>query len=418
MCAKKAVIVVMDSFGIGATEDAFRYGDEGADTLGHIVERAHEGRADGLMNGRHGDLRLPCLDSMGLSKAACLSRGGRYLASPLSSEKKLMGAYGYAVPRSVPKDSTAGHWEIAGLPTLVDWGYLCTQGEKTFPKALTEALIQQGGLSGLIECGPASGTEVIKQFGEEHIKTGKPIAYTSADSVFQIAAHEGAFGLDRLYELCGIARKLVDRHQIARVIARPFVGTLAEGFTRTRNRRDFSMPPNAETLLDALSMSGVQVIGIGKISDLFAGQGISNSIDSTDLDLVVDAVIENLSRANATSLIFANLTDFDSKYGHRRDVIGYATELERFDQRLPEIISALGKNDILIITGDHGCDPTYKGTDHTREHVPVLVAGNGVVNRCMGQFASFTEIGRLAAVHLGMTVRDLDKFFEMKRNEC
>ncbi|HET7314912.1 phosphopentomutase [Salinisphaera sp.] len=397
---RRAIILVMDSVGIGEAHDASRYADTGADTLGHIVEAAAAGRADrpGL---RQGPLELPNLAALGLAACARASRGAP-LASNLGAEAGPHAAYGYAAPASAPKGSTGGHWEIAGLPIARDWGYFGRDPQQPYPAGLLDRLIDSCGLAGVIEVGRASGTEVIARHGEAHRQSGRPIVYTSADSVLQIAAHEAAFGLDRLFEVCRVARGLCDEYRIARVIARPFVGESAEDFTRTENRRDFAMPPHEQTLLDRFYQAGTQVITIGKIGDLFAHRGISQEYPVTELDAVFDQTLASLHEPDRPTLIFVNFCDFDSKYGHRRDVIGYAHELERFDRRLPEVRAALADGDLLIVTADHGNDPTFSGSDHTREYVPVLMAGAGITGGDFGRRATFADIGATAARYLGL----------------
>lgn len=399
MKTARVVILVMDSVGIGQAHDAAAYDDAGSDTLGHIVEAAAAGRADGA--GRSGALRLPNLDALGLGAAATASRGAP-LATPLGSDGPAQGAHAYAAPASTPKGSTGGHWEIAGLKTTTDWGYFGADPAQPYPAELLDRLVSECGLPGVIVVGRASGTAVIAEHGEAHRQSGCPIVYTSADSVLQIAAHEADFGLERLYEICEVARRLCDEYRIARVIARPFVGRTPADFTRTDHRRDFAMPPHEATLLDALSESGVDVITIGKIGDLFAHRGITTEYPVTELDRVFDQTVACLQEHSGPALIFVNFCDFDSKYGHRRDVVGYARELERFDRRLPEVLAVLGEGDLLVVTADHGNDPTFRGSDHTREYVPVLLAGAGVLPTDQGRRSSFADVGATAARHLGL----------------
>ena len=394
----RAIILVMDSFGIGASADAAEFGDAGADTLGHIAEACAAGRADraGL---RHGPLALPNLARLGLGRAAAASRGA--VPPGLERAGPITGAHGFAVEVSRGKDTPSGHWEMAGVPVTFDWGYF-PKSRPSFPPALIDRLIERGELPGVLGDGHASGTQIIEQLGEQHIRTGKPIIYTSADSVLQIAAHETHFGLDRLYRLCAIARELVDDYGIARVIARPFVGAAPASFRRTANRRDLSVPPPAPTLLDQLTAAGGTVIGVGKIGDIFAHQGIGRTVKADGNAALFDATLDALSGAGDRTLVFANFVDFDTLYGHRRDVAGYAAALEDFDRRLPELAERLLPDDIAVITADHGCDPTWPGTDHTREHVPVLAFGPSVAPRDLGRRASFADIGQTIAAHLGL----------------
>jgi phosphopentomutase len=388
----RAFILVLDSVGIGSAPDAARYGDAGADTLGHIVAACREGRGDrpGL---RAGPLRLPNLARLGLGRAAAMAG----LESPLSLE----GACGSAVELSAGKDTPSGHWEIAGLPVPFQWG-LFPRTQPCFPPELAAALVARCDLPGILGDCHASGTAIIRALGEEHIRSGKPICYTSADSVFQIAAHERHFGLERLYAVCGVAKELTAPLNIGRVIARPFAGENADTFARTANRKDLTTPPHADTLLDRLTAAGGTVVSVGKIADIFAHRGISRAVSAKDNTAVFDAVLAEADRAGDGTLVFANFVDFDTLYGHRRDVPGYAAALEAFDTRLPEFRSALRPGDLALITADHGCDPTWRGTDHTREAVPMLWFGPDVAPRDLGRRQSFADMGQTVARHLGL----------------
>ncbi len=390
----RAVILVLDSFGIGAAADADRFGDSGSNTLGHIAE--HRARAGN-------PLRLPNLARLGLLRAAQESCG-KYPAG-CATDFDIIGAYGFAEEISTGKDTPSGHWEMAGVPVLFEWGYF-RGAENTFPPQLLARLIELGRLPGVLGNRHASGTEIIARLGEEHMRTGKPIVYTSADSVFQIACHEETFGLERLLDLCLIARKLVDEFRIARVIARPFVGSSARDFTRTGNRRDYAVPPPAPTVLDKLVASGGEVIGIGKIPDIFAQRGITQEIHAFGNDALFDATLQALDAAPDRSIVFSNFVDFDTLYGHRRDVEGYARALEQLDLRLPQLLTRLRAGDILILSADHGCDPTWPGSDHTREHIPVLVYGHGVRSRSLGKRATFADIGQSLASHFELSPMD------------
>jgi phosphopentomutase len=394
---KRAFLLVFDSFGIGATQDAGQYGDVGADTFGHIVEACANGQADKI-DGRQGALKIPHLQRLGLGMAALASTGK--LLPGLNREAALSGAYGYAVEQSHGKDTPSGHWEMTGTPVLFEWGYFANE-TPCFPKALVDALIQQGGIPGILGNTHASGTQIIEDLGEEHLKTGQPIIYTSGDSVFQIAAHEETFGLQRLYDLCTLARQLVNPYNIGRVIARPFSGTPGH-FQRTGNRRDFSIAPPAPTLLDDLTEAGGTVYALGKIADIFSHRGISETIKANGNNALFDATLAAAKRAGDRSLIFTNFVDFDMLYGHRRDVAGYAAALEALDARLPELENILQPGDIVIITADHGCDPTLPGFDHTREHVPVLLFGPAITPRFLGRRETFADIGQSIAEHLGI----------------
>lgn len=394
----RAILCVLDSFGIGGAEDADRFGDAGSDTLGHIAAACAVGQGDraGL---RSGPLHLPNLNRLGLGAAALLSTGSPAAGLPADVEPE--GLWGYAAEVSNGKDTPSGHWEIASVPVRFDWGYF-PETIPTFPAELIEKIIAASGIDGILGDKHASGTEIIAELGEEHLRTGKPIFYTSADSVIQIAAHEEAFGLESLYKLCEITRELADPYNIGRVIARPFEGTSATDFQRTPNRRDYSVLPPEPTLLDRLTNAGRTVIGVGKISDIFAHQGVAKVLKGAGNDALFDKTLEAMDQAGDGDLVFSNFIDFDSLYGHRRDVPGYAAALEHFDRRLPEMIARMREGDILILTADHGCDPTWRGTDHTREHVPVLVAGPGLKGRGIGGRSTYSDIGESIAEHLGI----------------
>lgn len=394
----RAIILVMDSFGIGEAPDAASFGDTGADTLGHIAATCAAGKGD--IDGRSGPLHLPNLSRLGLGLAARGSTGN--LPQGLEFDPaKAEGAYGYAAEISKGKDTPSGHWEIAGLPVPFDWGFF-PKTVPCFPDTLVEELCREAGLPGILGNKHASGTTIIEELGEEHIRTGKPICYTSADSVFQIAAHETHFGLERLYALCEIAKRLTEKLNVGRVIARPFVGESAKEFQRTGNRRDYTVPPHADTLLDKLAAAGGEVISVGKIADIFAHKGITKKVKATGNMALFDATLEEMKTAGDNSLIFTNFVDFDSSYGHRRDVAGYAKALEDFDRRLPELEAMLKPGDLVLITADHGCDPTWPGSDHTREFVPVIFFGPAAKPGDLGQRDSFADMGQTIASHLGL----------------
>jgi len=374
---KRAIIIVLDSAGIGEMPDAAEWGDRGADTLGHIAAALP-------------GFKLPHLAKMGLGNIAPL-RGIPPSPSP-------SGAFGKAAELSAGKDTTVGHWEIAGLvsenpfPVYPDG----------FPRDLVKAFEKKIGRKTLGNYA-ASGTEIIRDLGEEHLKTGRPIIYTSADSVFQIAAHEEIVPPEELYGFCRAARELLQgEHGVARVIARPFAGKPGT-FERTSRRHDFSLPPPEDTILDLVVRRGMKTYGVGKIHDIFAGKGVSETVSIEDNQDGIDRTLEAMGK-EGLSLIFTNLVDFDMKFGHRRDVEAYGRALEEFDGRVPEIVSALLPEDILFITADHGCDPTFAAhTDHTREYVPLLVGGPPVKPGVdLGVRQSFADIGQTISEYLGL----------------
>ncbi len=372
---RRAIVIVLDSAGIGALPDASAYGDEGSNTLGHIAEQI--------------PLRVPTLASLGLGRLVDLSAEHASITP--------VGAYGRMTERSTGKDSVTGHWELMGI--VLDRAF------PTFPRgfppelvALFEQRIGRRVLGNTV----ASGTAIIDELGALHVETGAPIVYTSADSVFQIAAHEEVVPPSLLYEWCAVAYELaVQGLGMGRVIARPFVGRPG-AFARTANRRDFAMPPTRETLLDRLASGGVAVTSIGKIGDLFARRGTGRMIP-TKSDEAGMARIEEAMVDQEGGLIFANLVDFDTQYGHRNDVAGYAANLERFDARLAAMMPRLAAGDLLIVTADHGNDPSTASTDHSREYVPLLVAGpNAARNVDLGTRASFADLGQTLADVFGV----------------
>ncbi|AOT68132.1 phosphopentomutase [Geosporobacter ferrireducens] len=364
-------IFVLDSVGIGELPDSPAFGDKGVDTFGNIVKAC-------------GGIQIPNLLKLGFGNIEGV-KGVDAIAAPL-------GAYGRAAEKSNGKDTTTGHWEIAGLHIEQPFQTY----PEGFPKFIMDAFEEKIGRKTLGNI-PASGTEIIEQLGPEHMKTGSPIIYTSADSVFQIAAHEEIIPIDELYQICEIAREmLMGEIQVARVIARPFIGSPGN-FERTSNRRDYSVSPFEPTLLDIAKNNGLDVIAVGKIEDIFNGQGITEAVHTKDNMDGIDQTIEYLKR-DSKGIIFTNLVDFDAKYGHRRDPQGYRQALEAFDLRLPELLERLKEDDIIILTADHGNDPTYKGTDHTREYIPILVYGKKVKqNVNIGTRTSFADIAATVA---------------------
>jgi phosphopentomutase len=394
----RALLIVLDSVGIGGADDAAAYGDEGADTLGHIAEACARGEGD-RAGVRQGPLRLPHLAALGIG-LACEASTGR-MPPNLAPNGALTGAWGYGVETSKGKDTPSGHWEIAGVPVAFDWGYF-PNTRPAFPRDLTDALVREAGLPGILGDRHASGTAIVDDLGAEHVRTGKPICYTSVDSVFQIAAHEDTFGLERLYEVCRIARRLCDPLKIGRVIARPFVGDAEHGFTRTGNRKDFSIPPPADTILDVFTAAGRPVVSVGKIGDIFAHRGTGREIKPHGNDACLSAALDAFRALPDGGFVFANLVDFDTEWGHRRDVPGYAAALEAFDRRVPDIRAALASGDLAVITADHGNDPTWRGTDHTREHAPILAFGPDVAPGPIGRRGTFADVAATIAAHLGV----------------
>ncbi|WP_232627934.1 phosphopentomutase [Methylobacterium sp. Leaf118] len=394
----RALLVVLDSVGIGGAPDAARYGDRGADTVGHIAEACAAGRGDraGL---RAGPLAVPNLAALGLG-LACEGATGR-IPPGLSPSEPPRALWGHAIERASGKDTPSGHWEIAGLPLPEPWGHF-PDTRPAFPPELIAAFCAEVGVPGILGDCHASGTAIIDTFGDAHVRTGRPICYTSADSVFQIAAHETAFGLERLYATCRIARRLCDPYRVGRVIARPFLGDAASGFRRTGNRKDFSVSPPADTLLDVAAAAGRALVSVGKIGDIFAHRATGREIKPSGNAACLDAALSAFADLPEGGLVFVNLVDFDTEHGHRRDVPGYAAELEAFDARVPDIRAALRPGDLALVTADHGNDPTWAGTEHTREQVPVLAFGPGLATGPLGRRDSFADIGASLAAHLGL----------------
>ena len=371
---KRVVLIVLDGVGAGYQHDAQKYGDVGADTLGHVIAQEHPD--------------IPNLTELGLLKTVDMH--------PLGEDEPI-GCYGTMEEAAAGKDTTTGHWEIAGL-TLKKPFPTYPHG---FPKEVIDAFEEETGM-GTLGNKPASGTAIIEELGAEHIRTGKLIVYTSADSVFQIAAHEAIVPVSELYHICRTARRILrGEHNVGRVIARPFVGNPG-AFVRTGNRRDFSVDPTGKTMLDVIKNAGKDVLGVGKIEDIFNHRGLTQSNHASGNAACTDAIIDYLRKDNWSGLLFANLVDTDMLYGHRNDVKGFAHALEEFDKRLPEILKLLGDDGMLIITADHGCDPAYPTTDHTRERVPLLVWGLGLeegVN--LGRRNTFADVSATVLEALG-----------------
>lgn len=393
---KRAFLFVMDSVGIGGSADAERFGDSGSDTLGHIAIQCAAGACD-VAGLRSGPLHLPNMTALGLGQAAALATG----AVPPGLDGPATGFFAAAQEISSGKDTPSGHWEMAGVPVTFDWGYFPST-VPSIPGDLLDPAIVEAELPGILCNAHYSGTQVIEDFGEEHIRTGKPIVYTSVDSVIQIAAHEEYFGLERLYDFCRLVRERADAWNIGRVIARPFIGEGKGSFKRTANRKDLAVPPPEPTLADRVVAAGRRVIGIGKIGDIFAHRGISEVRKGAGNMAMFDAALTAFADAGDGDLVFANFVDFDSEFGHRRDVPGYAAALEAFDRRLPEALSLLRPGDMFMLSADHGNDPTWRGTDHTRERVPLIGTGPGMRGGSAGLRATFADIGETVAEHLGL----------------
>lgn len=387
MAFNRTFLIVLDSVGIGELPDAHDFNDKGAHTLGHIAEK---------MNG----LKVPHLEQLGLGHIEPIEG--------VSTQYKPLSHYGKMAEVSVGKDTSTGHWEIMGLKVSTPF-HTYPDG---FPKELIDEFSKRIG-RGVLGNKPASGTEILVELGEEHMKSGDVIVYTSADSVFQIAAHEEIVPLDELYKICETARELTmedSPYPVLRVIARPFIGQPGQ-FERTSNRRDYSLKPPGKTVMNRLADHGLESIAIGKISDIYAGEGVTQSIKTKDNMDGVNKLLEVMDQS-FTGLSFLNLVDFDAKFGHRRDPLGYGMALQEFDQRLPEILNKLTDTDLLIITADHGNDPVHHGTDHTREYVPLLVFHKGINDgRNLGVRQTFADIGATVAENYGVELPEIGVSF-------
>jgi phosphopentomutase len=395
----RAFLIVMDSVGCGGAPDAADFGDAGSNTLGHIADECAAGRAD---DGRQGPLALPVLDGLGLGAAIRLASGS--VAPGLTAIPR--GRWGAATEVSRGKDTPSGHWELTGVPVPWDWTYF-SDTTPAFPADLVAEVCRLAGVDGILGNCHASGTQIIDDLGAEHLRTGWPICYTSADSVFQIAAHEEAFGLDRLVSLCRDLAPRLHAMKVGRAIARPFVGTPGD-FHRTGNRRDFAIAPPAPTLLDRAMAAGHVTHAIGKIGDIFSHRGITHLHKGKDDAALFEHLLHLADVAEPGSLTFANFVEFDTNFGHRRDVAGYARQLEWFDACAGRFLARLGPGDLAIFTADHGNDPTWRGTEHTRERVPVLCHGAGTGS--IGQ-VGFVDVGASVAAHLGLAASGPGKSF-------
>lgn len=378
---KRICLIVLDSVGIGEMPDSERWGDKGADTLGNIFKK-HK-------------VSLPNMQKLGLGNIRELNN--------FAPVEKPLGNFGKCTLKSNGKDTTTGHWELAGI--ILEKAF--PTYPSGFPKDLIDEFVEKANVPGVLANKTASGTEVIKEFGAEHARTGKPIVYTSADSVFQIAAHEEIIPIERQYEICQTARKILkNEHEVGRVIARPFIGNEAQGYTRTGNRHDYAVAPPNDNLLPLLKAENLDVVCVGKVASVYDFVGVTEELPAKNNEQSVDQTIKALN-ADSKGLIFSNLVDFDMLFGHRRDAEGYAQALEYFDKRLPEIIETMREDDLLIITADHGNDPTFRGTDHTREYTPLLVFGKQAkqgVN--LGTRQSLSDIGQTIAENFGVKIKD------------
>lgn len=385
---KRIIWIILDSAGIGELPDSYKFGDEGADTIGHIYETVK-------------DFELPNMEKLGLGNIDNINENIKKVEKPL-------GIYGKAMEKSNGKDTTVGHWEMAGIITEKPF--------KTYPdgfnKKIIDKFIEFSNLPGILCNKVGSGTKVIEEYGREHIKTGKPIVYTSADSVFQIACHTDVYSNEELYDVCRIARSILQGDDsVARVIARPFTGTPGN-FVRTSDRKDFSVEPGKENLLNKMSKNGIDIVSVGKINDIFCGSGIKKAIHTEDNMDGVDKTIDEMNKLER-GLIFTNLVEFDSKWGHRRDVKGYASGLKDFDYQINRIIENLKEDDLLIINADHGCDPTFKGTDHTREYIPIVIYGKKAKSNInLGILESFADIGATIGENFGVKISNGKSFLE------
>jgi phosphopentomutase len=382
----RMVLIVLDSAGIGEMPDAASWGDAGSDTLGHILASR--------------EVNLPNLRSYGLGNIRPLKN-----LAPVENPR---GAYGRCALASNGKDTTTGHWEMAGI--ILERAF--PTYPNGFPKEIIDRFIKEANVPGILGNVPASGTEIIKELGEEHVRTGKPIVYTSADSVFQIAAHEEVIPIPRLYEICETARNILrGDDEVGRVIARPFLGTPG-AFRRTENRHDYAVPPPRENLLVALNEAGLDVVCIGKVASIYDAMGVTLDLTAKNNDQSIDQTINALKQAKP-GLIFSNLVDFDMLYGHRRDTEGYARALEHFDSRLPAIEAAMNERDLFIITADHGNDPTFPGTDHTREYAPLIVFGKSARSGVdLGIRSSLSDIGQTIADNFGLKLTAGESFLK------
>ena len=394
----KVIILMLDSFGVGGAKDAQAFDDEGANTFLHIAQNYER-------------FSVPNMEALGLKEAGIIASN---IEAPLVKGVPMVrfsSKYGAMEEISAGKDTISGHWEMAGVPVRKDFGHFKVD-YPSFPEELVEKICKRAKIDGILGNKGASGTVIIQELGEEHIKTGKPIFYTSADSNIQIAAHEKYFGLEKLYELCQIAFEEVKPYHIGRVIARPFEGEKAGEFRRTKNRHDYALKPFAPTVLDKAKEAGLAVTAVGKINDIYAKSGITKAVKASGLEELFDVTLEEIRQMGQNDgIVFTNFVDFDMEWGHRRNVKGYAEGLMYFDKRLPEIEKVLDEDDIVFITADHGCDPTYKGTDHTRECVPVLMFGKKVHPENIGRRKTYADIAATIAEKFNLLPFEAGKSF-------
>lgn len=397
MEVNRIILLVLDSVGIGSSADAKDFDDVGADTLGHIADVFTKDQALAPLN-------LPHMSQLGLQQAYHCSTG--QYPTAMHTPETLIGSYACAKEISSGKDTPSGHWEMMGVPALWEWGYFRNK-ENSFPLEILTEIVHRSDIDGYLGNCHSSGTEIIAKLGEEHMQSGHPIFYTSADSVFQIACHEETFGLEKLYNLCELCREILEPHNIGRVIARPFIGTSPKDFQRTGNRHDYAIEPPSPTVLQKLIDDGGRVIGIGKIGDIFAHTGMSEEVRASGHPALWKETLSALDRTSShteeRSIIMTNFVDFDAVYGHRRDPVGYGKALEEFDRQLPALFEKMSDNDLLIITADHGNDPTWKGTDHTREHVPILLYQKNVSSSDLGFRETFADIAQTIARHFNLS---------------
>lgn len=401
MPVQRVIWLVLDSLGIGSSADAGKFGDAGADTLGHIAGHFQKaGKA----------LRLPHMASLGLLHAYRTGTGS--FPAGMRAPGELSGSYACAKEISSGKDTPSGHWEMAGVPALWDWGYFRDR-ENAFPQDLLSEIVTRSGIPGYLGNCHASGTEIIARLGEEHMRTGKPIFYTSADSVFQIACHEETFGLEKLYSLCELCREILEPLNIGRVIARPFEGTSADNFRRTGNRHDYAIEPPSPTVLQKLTGAGGTVVGVGKIGDIFAHTGMTREVRASGHESLWKETLAAMDSVGGRSIVMTNFVDFDAVHGHRRDPRGYGEALEEFDRQLPALFEKMAPDDLLILTADHGNDPTWRGTDHTREHVPVLLYQENMTSRDLGMRNTFADIAQTIACIFSLPPFDHGTAFQL-----